>query len=93
MKEYAHLGKFLREKRIENNLTQVQLADALGINLAQFVSNWERGMCAPPAYSLPQLVKILKLDRQELVEVMVKDSKVAIENKILPKKGKKQRRA
>jgi len=93
MKDYQHLGKFLRQKRIQGGYTQGQLAEAIEVNLSQFVSNWERGLCAPPAYSIPALVKVLKIDRRELIEVMVKDSRISIENKVLSKNEKKRRQA
>lgn len=93
MKEFRHLGSYLREHRLALGFSQTHIAQALRINTSQFVSNWERGMCAPPSHSIPVLVKLLKLDRDELIEVMVKDSRIAIENKIYPKKHKKLHRA
>jgi hypothetical protein len=44
MTEFTNLGNFLKQKRIETNLTQRELATALGNMNSQFVSNWERGL-------------------------------------------------
>lgn len=82
MAAYSNLGIYLKQKRDEAGLTQAGLALELGNVLAQFVSNWERGLCAPPSHSLPKLMTILDLDKKTLVEVMVKDSKAVIERKI-----------
>lgn len=40
------IGKFIKELRIKNNLTQRQLADLLGVTY-QAVSKWERGQSVP----------------------------------------------
>lgn len=45
--EYKNLGTYLQVKRIEAKLTQAKLAALLKIHV-QYVSNWERGVCAPP---------------------------------------------
>lgn len=82
MKAYFHLGKFLRQKRIQCGLSQVELAKALNINVSQFVSNWERGVCAPPGNSLQALIKILKIKKEDLVVVMLDDCRTMIESKI-----------
>ena len=84
MNAYFHFGKFLRQKRIQCGLSQVELARALDINVSQFVSNWERGVCAPPGDSLQTLIKVLKIKKEDLVLVMLEDSRAVIESKILP---------
>lgn len=47
-------GKRLRELRIENNLTQRQLADKIGVDF-RTVSFWETGRFEP---NLEQIVKL-----------------------------------
>jgi len=42
------VGIYLREKRIESGLRQVDVSRAIGYTSAQFVSNVERGLCDPP---------------------------------------------
>lgn len=93
MAEFHHLGAYLREKRIDSGLTQAELASSLGDVHSQFVSNWERGLCAPPGHSLHKLIDILKLNREKLVDVMLADSRSVIESKVYKKKAKSKRTA
>ena len=90
MAEFSNLGVYLKAKRGEKEMTQAQVAEALGDVHVQFVSNWERGLCAPPGHSFQKLIEILKLDRVKLVDVMLADSKMIIESKVFKKKSKKK---
>ncbi len=91
MAEFRHLGAYLRQKRLDSGYTQSELASSLGDVHSQFVSNWERGLCAPPGHSLHKLIDVLKLNREKLVDVMLDDSRMEIESKVFKKKktGKK----
>ena len=93
MSEFHHLGSFLKRKRIDSGYTQAELASSLGDVHSQFVSNWERGLCAPPSHCFQKLIEVLKLSREKLVEVMLADSRVAIEAKVFKKKAKSGRRS
>lgn len=84
--EFQNLGKYLKNKRVQANYTQAELAEALGNVHTQFVSNWERGLCAPPNHCFHTLISTLKLSRVELVEAMLVDSKKIIESKVYTKK-------
>lgn len=66
-----YLGTYLRRKRELVKLTQAEVADALGYKSPQYVSNWERGASCPPAHGLRKLVKILHLDRNEILNILV----------------------
>jgi transcriptional regulator with XRE-family HTH domain len=88
MAEFRHLGTYLRQKRLDSGYTQSELAGSLGDVHSQFVSNWERGLCAPPGHSLHKLIDVLKLNREKLVEVMLDDSRMVIESKVFKKKSK-----
>jgi transcriptional regulator with XRE-family HTH domain len=93
MAEFSNLGAFLRQKRIDSGLTQAELASKVGDVHTQFVSNWERGLCAPPGHSLQRIIDILKLNRDHLIGVMLEDSRVEIMSKIYKKRmrsGRKQ---
>lgn len=93
MAEFHHLGAFLREKRIDAGYTQAELASSLGDVHSQFVSNWERGLCAPPGHSLQRLIDLLKLNREKLVDIMLMDARTEIEAKVFKKRGKSRRTA
>ncbi len=56
--------KSLRELE---NLTQVQLADSLGV-LPTTISNWETGVAFPKTAILPQLAEALSCTIDELYE-------------------------
>ena len=86
---FKNLGNYLKIKRVELGLTQKGLAEKLEGVHSQFVSNWERGLCAPPSHSFEDVIRILKLDRKILVEVMLKDSRIQIEAAVFRKKGRK----
>lgn len=85
MAEFLELGTYLKEKRQSENMTQSELSEKLGDVHAQFISNWERGLCAPPGHCFPKLITILKLNREKLVKVMLLDSKKVIQTKVLGK--------
>lgn len=84
--EFESLGLYLKEKRAKSKLTQTQLADKLSVH-TQFVSNWERGLCAPPSHCFHELISVLKLNRADLVDAMLEDSKKIIESKVYKKKA------
>lgn len=58
------IGKYIYQKRVENNLTQQELADKLYVS-DRAVSKWERGL------SIPDIEIIVKLS--EIFNVNVKD--------------------
>lgn len=86
--DFQNLGTHLKEKRMASGLTQAELAGLLKVHV-QFVSNWERGLCAPPSHCFQHAIDILKADRKKIVAVMLLDSKRIIEDKIFEKKNKK----
>lgn len=79
--DFTHLGKYLKEKRINAGYTQYELAEKLKVHV-QFVSNWERGICAPPSHCFQITLDILKADRKKIVSAMLLDSRRIIEAKI-----------
>lgn len=88
--DYNNLGEYLKEKRLSGSFTQIELSEKLKVHV-QFVSNWERGLCAPPGHCFDQLITVLKLNREHLVTAMVADSKLAIESKVFAKKKSSSR--
>ena len=61
-----YVSKNIREARVGKNLTQMDLADAMGVSY-QAVSNWERGNSMPDISKLPDLCRILGLSFEALV--------------------------
>ena len=52
------LGSCIRTLRMQNNLTQLQLAELLGVT-DKAVSKWERGLSYPDIALFPKLADIL----------------------------------
>ena len=59
-------GKFIAECRKEKNLTQMQLAEKLGIT-DKAISKWERGVAMPDASLMLELCDILGINVNELL--------------------------
>ncbi|MFS4457901.1 helix-turn-helix domain-containing protein [Bdellovibrio sp. HCB2-146] len=65
------LGTFLKVKRIEAGLTQLDISRALDYTSPQFISNWERGTSHPPIRLLVELCKMLKVNQDELFDLVL----------------------
>ena len=74
MKElFEVLGDYLQAKRIKAELSQGDVATKLGYSSPQFISNFERGLCAPPLNKLKLLVSLYDLNSEELIRLMLKE--------------------
>ena len=60
-------GKYIREQRIKNSLTQKELAERLDVE-PQTVSKWERGMGVPDTSLLVPLAKIFNVTVEDILE-------------------------
>ncbi len=87
MFDMQHVGKTISSLRKEKNMTQMELADRLGISF-QAVSNWERGQTMPDISKLGELAEIMGVTIDELlgskksarmVEQLIKEEPVADE--------------
>ena len=87
------IGKFIAECRKKKSLTQVSLAEKLGIT-DRAVSKWERGLAMPDSSIMLELCNILGITVNELLsgEVIEMENynKKADENLIEMKKQKEQ---
>ena len=61
------IGKKITDLRKVHNMTQMELADKLGISF-QAVSNWERGNTMPDISKLPELAEIFHISVDELLD-------------------------
>lgn len=83
-----NVGRRISELRKEHNMTQMELADKLGISF-QAVSNWERGNSMPDISKLPELAELFDVsidellgEKSEVVDVFVNgDIKDSLEKK------------
>jgi transcriptional regulator with XRE-family HTH domain len=70
---FKKLGKFLRTARIKANLSQGEVAKNLRYSTAQFISNIERGLCAPPVDAVRKLIEIYRLNPHRLIKNLTKE--------------------
>lgn len=66
MFDTVKIGRKIAELRKARNMTQFELADALGISF-QAVSNWERGTSMPDISKLPELAEIFEVTIDEIL--------------------------
>lgn len=62
----AALGKNIRKKRLEKNISQEYLAEKLDIS-RQSISKWENGLSEPSKKNLAQLARIFDCELKELI--------------------------
>lgn len=82
------LSSYLKEKRIERGLSQLDVAKVLGYSSPQFVSNWERGLVSPPLETIAVLVELYKVPPNEVIEYILKETKLYLEANLKPKRKK-----
>ncbi len=80
MFDMKNVGFKISELRKQQNMTQMELADRMGISF-QAVSNWERGSSMPDISKLPELAQIFHVtideilsEKSGLVESAAKDN-------------------
>ena len=59
-------GKFIKQIRINNNLTQKEFADKYKVTY-QAVSKWERGICLPNYNMILKIAEILSVSPDEIM--------------------------
>lgn len=67
MKDKKAFGSFIKEKRIEKNFSQKDLADFLFVTEGA-VSKWERGISYPDITLISDICRILEVTEHELIE-------------------------
>ena len=72
--EQTKIGKFIAKKRKEQNLTQEQLSDRLGVS-NKTISKWETGKCMPDYAVVKNLCEELKVSVSELMDGEEADDK------------------
>ena len=66
MFQMNEVGRKIAQRRKEKNMTQMELADLMGVSF-QAVSNWERGNSMPDIAKLPELSEWLGISIDELL--------------------------
>ncbi|MFZ4404824.1 MAG: helix-turn-helix domain-containing protein [Pseudobdellovibrionaceae bacterium] len=65
------LSEILKSKREAAGLSQGDVAGKLNYSTPQFVSNWERGLSAPPMYALKKLAHLYNIEDEELFQALL----------------------
>lgn len=86
--EIRTLSNYLKEKRVESGLSQLDVAKVLGYSSPQFVSNWERGLVSPPLETIAVLVELYKISPNEIIEHIIKETRAYLEVNLKPKRKK-----
>ena len=64
--EMNKTGRLIEQMRKEKNMTQADLADAVGVS-KQAVSNWERGKRCPDVTLIEDLSRVLGVSPAEII--------------------------
>ncbi|MFG1499564.1 hypothetical protein ABMA70_05085 [Halobacteriovorax sp. XZX-3] len=79
---FENIAELIRVKRrsLSPKVSQQGLSYRLGYKNGQFISNIERGLCSVPLRSLNTVCSVLKVSKEELKEVLLKDYEQTIDN-------------
>lgn len=83
--DQVKIGKFIRQKRKEKNLTQSELAEKLNIT-DRAISKWENGNCMPDSGLIFEICEILNITISDLFSgevVDMKDNEKKLEKNLL----------
>lgn len=79
MNKFKNVGTLLKTKRKESNLTQVDVALAVGGLTIQSISNIERGVAGIPPKDFNLFCKIANISKEELKNAAIADYQAFIE--------------
>jgi transcriptional regulator with XRE-family HTH domain len=82
------LNDYLRQKRLDSGLSQLDVARVLGYASPQFVSNWERGLVSPPLETIAVLIDIYKIPSNDVINRILAETRGYLEES-LSRKSKK----
>lgn len=77
-RHYTELGTFLAKAREDKGFTQREVSDMLGYSSAQFISNFECGIAAPPLKKMKVLLRKYGVQKEPIKDLLVR----AYQNKI-----------
>ena len=75
------LGTMIATLRKENGMTQLELAEKMGVT-DKAVSKWERDLSCPDVSSIPKLAEIFSVSVDELMQVKEEGKEEAGQSKI-----------
>ncbi len=72
--EYQTLGTMIASLRKEHDMTQLELAEKMGVT-DKAVSKWERDLSCPDIGSLPRMAELLGVSVDELLRVKSQETR------------------
>ena len=75
VKPIKDFGMFLKEKRVEAGLTQLQVSKHCGLTNSQFISNIERGCCWPPMDFLRKMADLYDIEPMDMLDLLMEAKK------------------
>lgn len=84
------LNDYLRQKRLDSGLSQLDVARVLGYSSPQFVSNWERGLVSPPLETIAVLIDLYKIPAGEIVDRILDETRDYLETVLSATRRKKK---
>jgi transcriptional regulator with XRE-family HTH domain len=70
----SRFSKYLKQSRVNAGLSQKQVSEKLGYSSSQFISNWERGLSAPPAKAVKKLAELYSVSIEEFCNLLLQDT-------------------
>lgn len=67
-------AEYIKTKRLEAGLSQKDVSDNFGYSTPQFISNWERGISAPPMKTLKKLAQLYKTPAEDMFHCLLEDT-------------------
>ena len=88
------LSDYLRQKRVDCGMSQLDVAKVLGYSSPQFVSNWERGLVSPPLETIAVLIDLYKIQPGEVIDRIMGETRDYLESQLAKRRrgGNKGRR-
>ena len=88
-----NLNDYLREKRLDTGLSQLDVARVLGYASPQFVSNWERGLVSPPLETISILIELYKIPASEVITKILAETRGYLESALITSRRSRVTRA
>jgi transcriptional regulator with XRE-family HTH domain len=88
--DFIVVGEFFRVKREAAGFSQRYLSEKLGYSSPQMISNWERGLCAPPIDAIVQMVALFKLSKGAVIDLLLSENRRYLERQLSVRSSKKK---
>lgn len=70
---FKNIGMTVKNWRLHNDISQAQLAKAIGYKNGQFISNLERGLASIPHDKILILCEVLNIETEWIIDAILQD--------------------